>query len=129
MDEVCWESTAFQIIEICVGHALQIIEICWKAEGLAIYLSWVHCYILISSRLGNWDLLLGFYFYFYLFLFLFIFIFIEMLLDVSGCIDFTISLSKSLMWHVHIGRCKLKILHLVLIEFNLIFLYLSWIHF
>ena len=42
-----------------------------------------------------------------------------MILVVLGCIDFTISLSKSLMWHVLIGWCKLKGLHIVLIEFNI----------
>ena len=42
-----------------------------------------------------------------------------MILVVLGCIVFTISLSKSLMWHVLIGWCKLKGLHTVLIEFNI----------
>ena len=42
-----------------------------------------------------------------------------MLLGVLGCIDFTMSLSKSLMWHILIGWCKPKGLHAVLIEFNL----------
>ena len=43
-----------------------------------------------------------------------------MLLGVLGCIDFTMSLSKSLMWHVFIGWCKPKGLQSVLIEFNLL---------
>ena len=47
------------------------------------------------------------------------FLFVEMLLGVLKCIDFTMSLSKSLMWHVLIGWCKQKGLHSVLIEFNL----------
>ena len=34
---------------------------------------------------------------------LFVFLFVEMLLGILGCIDFTMSLSKSLMWHVPIG--------------------------
>ena len=42
-----------------------------------------------------------------------------MLLGVLRCIDFTMSLSKSLMWHILIGWCKPKGLHAVLIEFNL----------
>ena len=46
-------------------------------------------------------------------------LFFERILVVLGCIDFTISLSKSLMWHVLIGWCKLKGLHTVLIEFNI----------
>ena len=43
-----------------------------------------------------------------------------MLLGVLGCIDFTMSLSKSLMWHVFISWCKPKGLQSVLIEFNLL---------
>ena len=43
-----------------------------------------------------------------------------MILVVLGCIDFTISLSKSLMWHVLIGWCKLKGLHYTLSLLNLI---------
>ena len=42
-----------------------------------------------------------------------------MLLGALGCIDFTISLSKNLMWHLLIGWCKLKGLHPILIKFNL----------
>ena len=42
-----------------------------------------------------------------------------MLLGVLGCIDFTMSLSKSLIWHILIGWCKPKGLHAVLIEFHL----------
>ena len=45
----------------------------------------------------------------------FVYLFVEMLLGVLGCIDFTMSLSKSLMWHVLIGWCKPKSSHLVLI--------------
>ena len=51
--------------------------------------------------------------------FFFFNLFFERILVVLGCIDFTISLSKSLMWHVLIGWCKLKGLHTVLIEFNI----------
>ena len=42
-----------------------------------------------------------------------------MLLVALGCINFTMSLSKNLIWHLFIGWCKLKGLHLVLIKFNL----------
>ena len=49
----------------------------------------------------------------------FVFLFVEMLLGVLGCIDFTMSLSKSLMWHILIGWCKPKGLQSILIEFNL----------
>ena len=38
----------------------------------------------------------------------FFILFFELLLDVLGCIDFIMSLSKSLMWHVLIGWCKPK---------------------
>ena len=31
-----------------------------------------------------------------------------MLLGVLGCIDFTVNLSKSLVWHILIGWCKPK---------------------
>ena len=37
-----------------------------------------------------------------------------------GCIDFTMNLSKSPMWHVLIGWCKPKGLHAIFIEFNLL---------
>ena len=47
------------------------------------------------------------------------FFFFEMLLGVLGCIDFTMSLSKNLIWYVLIGWGKPKGLHLVFIEFNL----------
>ena len=53
----------------------------------------------------------------------FVYLFVEMLLGVLRCIDFTMSLSKSQMWHVFIGWCKPRDLHPVLIEFNLIILY------
>ena len=43
-----------------------------------------------------------------------------MLLGVLGYIDFTVNLSKSLMWHVLIGWCKPKGLNAIHIEFNLI---------
>ena len=33
----------------------------------------------------------------------FVYLFVEMLLGVLRCIEFTMSLSKSLMWHVFIG--------------------------
>ena len=49
----------------------------------------------------------------------FFILFFEMVLGVLGCIDFTMSLNKSLMLHVLIGWCKSKGLHPVLIEFNL----------
>ena len=49
----------------------------------------------------------------------FVYLFVEMLLGVLVCINFTMSLSKSLMWHVFIGWCKQRGLHPVLIEFNL----------
>ena len=42
-----------------------------------------------------------------------------MLLGVLGCTDFTMSLSKNMMWHVFIGWYKSKGLHPILIEFNL----------
>ena len=45
-----------------------------------------------------------------------------MLLGVLGCIDFTMNLSKSLMWHIFIGWCKPKGLYSVLIEFNFIYI-------
>ena len=54
----------------------------------------------------------------------FVFLFTKMLLSVLGCIDFTMSLSKNLMWHVLIGWCKPKGLHFVLIEFNLLKIYI-----
>ena len=38
----------------------------------------------------------------------FVYLFVEMLLGVLVCINFTMSLSKSLMWHVFIGWCKPK---------------------
>ena len=47
-----------------------------------------------------------------------------MLLGVLGCIDFTMNLSKSLMWHIFIGWCKPKGLYSVLIEFNFIYIYI-----
>ena len=40
-----------------------------------------------------------------------VFLFVEMLLGILECIDFTMSLSKSLMWHVLIDWCKPKGLH------------------
>ena len=43
-----------------------------------------------------------------------------MLLGILGCIDFTVNLSKSLMWHVLIGWCKPKGLNAIHIEFNLV---------
>ena len=43
-----------------------------------------------------------------------------MLLGVLGCIDFTVNLSKSLVWHILIGWCKPKGLHAIFIEFNLL---------
>ena len=49
----------------------------------------------------------------------FLILFFALLLGILGCIDFTMSLSKSLMWHVLIGWCKPKGLHPILIEFNL----------
>ena len=49
----------------------------------------------------------------------FFFFFVEMLLGVLGCVNFTMSLSKKLVWHVLIGWCKPKGLHPVLIEFSL----------
>lgn len=47
------------------------------------------------------------------------FLFFEMLLGLLGCINFTMSLSKNLMWHTFIFWCKPKGLHSVLVEFNL----------
>ena len=46
-----------------------------------------------------------------------------MILGVLGCIDLTMSLSKSLMWYVLISWCKLKGLQPVLIEFNLFIIF------
>ena len=54
----------------------------------------------------------------------FVCLFVDMILGVLGCIDFAISLSKNLMWHVFIGWCKPKGLHFVLIEFNLLKIYI-----
>ena len=53
----------------------------------------------------------------------FFFFFVEMLLSALRCINFTISLSKSLIWHVLIGWCKLKGSHPVFIEFNFLNFY------
>ena len=49
----------------------------------------------------------------------FFFFLVEMLLGVLGCVNFIMSLSENLVWHVLIGWCKPKGLHPVLIEFNL----------
>ena len=49
----------------------------------------------------------------------FVYLLLEMLLGVLGFIDFTIILSKSLMWYVFIVWCKLKVLPSIFIEFNL----------